>query len=263
MISKSHIKLIKSLKFKKFRDKHGLFVVEGEKVIKELLAADMSANKMFPIYSVFAIPGWLRNYREILSGNYPVIEATGEDMEKISFLSTPQKTLVLVKIQDNEFNPDSLAGELTLVIDSVQDPGNLGTIVRIAHWYGIPNIICSPKSADLYNPKTIQASMGSFLSARVFYKDLHTFLKYCYSQTELPIYGTFLSGSNIYTHLLESEGLIVLGNESHGISEELIPYIRSRLNIPAFSAVHKPDSLNVAHAAAIVCSEFRRKKLSK
>jgi TrmH family RNA methyltransferase len=262
MLSKSYIKLIKSLKFKKFRDKHSLFVIEGEKITKELLKADLTGNNMFPVQSIFATPAWLRKNREILTENYTVVETSEEDIEKISFLSTPQKILVLAKIHDFGFNPDCLSGELTLVLDTIQDPGNLGTIIRIAHWYGIPNIICSPGSADLFNPKTIQATMGSFLSVRIFYKDLHTFLKYFNTQTGIPIYGTFLSGSNIYTQHLESGGLIVLGNESQGISEELIPYIRNRLYIPSFSAVNKPDSLNVAFAAAIVCSEFRRKRLS-
>ena len=262
MLSKTHIKLIKSLKYKKFRDKHHLFVVEGEKAVKELVSMNTGEISKFTVHTLFAIPVWLNQYRKILTGKYEVVEISDQELESISFLTTPNKALALVKIPDFELIRDSLLQELTLVIDFLQDPGNLGTIVRIAHWYGISKIICSPNSADLYNPKTIQSTMASFLSVRVFYTDLKPLLKYFYNETSLPIYGTFLSGDNIYTQHLEPVGLIVLGNESRGISEELIPFIRTRLNIPAFSSENKPDSLNVAHAAAIICSEFRRKRLS-
>ncbi|KPK86322.1 MAG: hypothetical protein AMS27_05315 [Bacteroides sp. SM23_62_1] len=261
MLSKAQIKLIRSLKHKKFRDKHNLFVVEGEKVAGELLLDAGNENSIYAVHSLYASSGWIRQNREILSGKFPVFEITMEDLEQISFLSTPRNVMMLIKIREMIFNPGFLQGKLTLVIDTVQDPGNLGTIIRIAHWYGIPNIICSMTSADLYNPKTIQATMGSFLSVRVFYTDLYGFLKDCYSTTSIPIYGTFLSGSNIYTCELASEGLIVLGNESKGISEELIPFIHTWLSIPAFPVQDKPDSLNVAQAAAIVCSEFRRRGL--
>ncbi len=260
MLSKAQIKLIRSLKHKKFRDKYGLFVIEGDKVIKELVPAAAKENNKFLIHSLFASTGWLYHNRNILTGNVNVFEITDQDLKKISFLSTPNEVLALVKIPEFKLDPDSLLSELTLVIDTVQDPGNLGTIVRIAHWYGIPDIICSPDSADLYNPKTIQSTMGSFLSVRVFDTDLNPFIKYFYHETELPIYGTFLSGANIYTQQLESTGLVILGNESQGISDEIKPYIRTRLNIPAFSSKNKPDSLNIAQAAAIICSEFRRRR---
>lgn len=263
MISKIQVKLIKSLRFKKFREKHNLFVVEGEKAIGELVSAKANEINKFYIHTIFAIPAWLNQYRKLLTGKYKVIEVSDQDLEKISFLSTPNKALALLKIPDFKLNRDKLLSEITLVVDFLQDPGNLGTIVRIAHWYGIPNVVCSSNSTDLYNPKTIQSTMASFLSVRVFYTDLTPFLKYFYHETSLPIYGTFLSGNNIYSEQLASTGLIVLGNESRGISEELIPFIRSRLYIPAFSSEDKPDSLNVAHAAAIICSEFRRGRLLK
>jgi TrmH family RNA methyltransferase len=261
MLSKAQIKLIRSLKYKKFRDKYGLFVVEGEKVTKELLTTAARENNKFLIHSLFASTGWLYHNMNTLAGNDNVFEITDQDLKKISFLSTPNEALALVKIPEFKLDPDFLLSELTLVIDTVQDPGNLGTIVRIAHWYGIPDIICSPNSVDFYNPKTIQSTMGSFLSVRIFYTDLKPFIKYFYHETELPIYGTFLSGANIYTQQLEPVGLIILGNESQGISDEIKPYIRTRLNIPAFSSGNKPDSLNIAQATAIICSEFRRRRL--
>ena len=262
MLSKTQIKLIRSLKYKKFRKKYGLFVVEGDKVIRELINIGIKENINYFIHSLFATSGWLNQYRKLLTGNYKIVEITNQDLDKISFLSTPNEVMALVKIPDVDLDPDSLLPELTLVIDSVQDPGNLGTIIRIAHWFGIPNILCSPGSADLYTPKTIQATMGSFLYVRVFYTDLGSCLRYYYHETTLPIYGTFLSGLNIYAQQLELTGLIVLGNESKGISDEIKRYIRTPLNIPAFFSGNKPDSLNVAQAAAIICSEFRRNRLS-
>ena len=263
VLSKNQIKRIRSLKHKKFRDRHGLFAVEGSKVVRELASADAHEHSRFHIHSLYATLGWLNHNRESLTGSYPVTGISEQDLEKISFLSTPNEALALVKIPEYELNPESLQAELTLVLDSVRDPGNLGTIIRIANWFGIPNIVCSPDSADLFNPKTIQSTMGSFLSVSVFYTALCPLLSYFYHETSLPVYGAFLSGVNIYTHPLESHALIVLGNESQGISEQIMPFIRTRLNIPAFSPDNKPDSLNVAQAAAIICSEFRRKRLSK
>jgi len=261
MISKSQIKLIKSLKYKKFRDLNGLFVAEGEKIVNDLVAASSDASSLFIIHSIMATSGWLINHKESSGKDYAFIEINDEELKRISMLTTPNKVLALVKIPDYSLEENFAEDNLSLVLDDIQDPGNLGTIIRIAHWFGINNIICSENSSDLYNPKTVQSTMGSLWSVRVFYRELKSFLRHYIENTDVPVIGTFLSGSNIYTMPAVKNGLIVLGNEAHGISRELESYIRSRICIPSFSEKYKPDSINVAQAAAIICSEFRRNQL--
>ena len=261
MISKSLIKLIKSLKYKKFRELNGLFVAEGEKIINDLMAASADASSLFIIHSILGTSGWMVNHKIPPGKDFAFIEINEEDLKRISLLTTPNKVLALVKIPDYSLEENFAKDNLSLVLDDIQDPGNLGTIIRIAHWFGINNIICSENSADLYNPKTVQSTMGSLWSVKVFYRELKQFLRHYFENTDVPVIGTFLSGSNIYTMPAVRSGLIVLGNEAHGISEELEPYIRSRICIPPFSEKHKPDSINVAQAAAIICSEFRRNQL--
>ena len=239
MISKARIKYIKSLALKKNRDADGVFVAEGPKIISDL-----------------------RGHFELLE------EYTGEDADKASLLNTPQGALAIFKKPNHhhsslELPLDSLSTPLQLpflilVLDGVQNPGNLGTIVRLADWFGIDDIVCSEDCADIYNPKTVQATMGSMARVRVHYCSLPQFLASLPEGT--PVYGTFLDGENIYSTTLSQHGIIVMGNEGHGISAEVAKYVNKRISIPSYpqGAAHG-ESLNVAIATAVVCAEFRRR----
>jgi TrmH family RNA methyltransferase len=262
MVSKSLIKIIKSLKYKKFRELNGLFVTEGEKIVNDLITTSTDISSLFKIHSILATSDWFIKNKLLAGKDYVFTEITEDELKRISLLTTPNKVLALVKIPDYTLEDNFAENNVSLILDDIQDPGNLGTIIRIAHWFGINNIICSENSADLYNPKTVQSTMGSLWSVRVFYRHLKPFLRHYFENTDVPVIGTFLSGSNIYTMPAVKSGLIVLGNEAHGISRELEPFIRSRICIPPFSEKYRPDSINVAQAAAIICSELRRNQLS-
>lgn len=261
MLPKSLIKIIKSLKYKKFRELNGLFVAEGEKIVNDLITRYTETKSLFLIHSVLATSDWYKNNKLLPGKAFDLVEITEDELKRISLLTTPNKVLALVKIPDYPLEENFAEDNLSLVLDDIQDPGNLGTIIRIAYWFGITNIICSENSVDLYNPKTVQSTMGSLWSVRIFYRELKPFLRHYYENTDVPVIGTFLSGSNIYSMEAVRSGMIVLGNEAHGISKELEPYIRSRISIPPFSDKHRPDSINVAQAAAIICSELRRNHL--
>ena len=254
MISKSQIKLIGSLHHKKFRREHGLFIAEGEKVCRDLFESG------WKIHSVYFTKDYNRKFTA--EKNQFIAEpVTEKEMEKISSLTTPQEVLAVVEIPSTSWKSGDLENELTLMLDEIKDPGNLGTIIRIADWFGIKNVICSMGCADAYNPKTVQATMGSLFRVNVSYKILEDVLGECRSK-KLAVYGTVLDGTNIYDTDLHSSGVILIGSESHGISNSLLPFITSGISIPSFSksSVKKADSLNAAMAAAIVCSEFRRRK---
>jgi TrmH family RNA methyltransferase len=261
MLSRSRISLIRSLKYKKFRELHRLFVAEGEKTVNDLITTQTGKTHLFKIQTIYATAEWFMNQGVISAKEYESIEITAEELKRISFLSTPNKVLALVRIPDYTPDDNYIQKNISLVLDNIQDPGNLGTIIRIAHWFGIMHIICSENSTDVYNPKTIQAAMGSIWSVKVFYRKLPAFLKHYYDHTDLPVIGAFLSGSNIYTQPHVQKGLIVLGNEARGISKELEPFIRSRVSIPPFSENSRPDSINVAMSGAIICSILRRDQL--
>jgi len=188
-------------------------------------------------------------------------EVTKEELKRISMLSTPNRILALIRMPDFNYDKDLIMNDFSLVLDDIQDPGNLGTIIRIAHWFGIKQVFCSENSADIYNPKTVQSAMGSLWSVKVFYIELSSFLKSYHDSTDLPVIGTFLKGPCIYGRTSASRGLVVLGNEAHGISEKLEPFIRTRVTIPAYNEKSRPDSINVAMSAAIICSELRRNQL--
>ena len=226
MISKAKIKLIKSLEQKKYRSAEGLFVAEGPKVIGEL-------SKICRPVEVFE----------------------GEDATKASFLQHPQGMLALfpTSIFEN-IQPES---ELKLMLDGVQDPGNLGTIIRIADWFGIDHIYCSRETADVFNPKVVQATMGSLARVKVEYCDLPALLDTL--PEDYPVYGTLLDGNNIYKETLENRGIIVMGNEGNGLSEAVRQRVNKRLLIPSYPEDRPTaESLNVAIATAIVVAEFRR-----
>jgi TrmH family RNA methyltransferase len=253
MLHKADIKLIRSLDDKKSRNDHCLFVVEGNKIIQELLASDPGS-----LHTVYASRTLLDNLPQDTLKNISYKVTDAGEMERISFLKTPQQALALLHMRNPEWNHDEISGSISLVLDRIQDPGNLGTIVRIAHWFGISTIICSMDSADICNPKTIQATMGSFMHVKVFYRDLAGLLAGFVTMGDFLVYGTFPEGESIYTQPLHNKGFVILGNESRGISSALHPLIGKRLMIPSFGGPARPDSLNVAMAAAIICSELRR-----
>jgi TrmH family RNA methyltransferase len=258
MLSKSRISLIRSLKYKKFRISNGLFTAEGEKTVKDLITASADENSAFRIEAVYATSSWLNMNKEVRTTGWEINEITEEELKRISMLTTPNKVMALVRIPEYERDTDLILNDLSLVLDDIQDPGNLGTIIRIAHWFGIYQIFCSENSTDVFNPKTVQSAMGSLWSVKVFYTELPSFLKYYYDSTDLPVIGAFLSGPEIYGRPPVTRGLIVLGNETRGISKDLEPFIRSRITIPAYNEKSRPDSINVAMSVAIICSELRR-----
>lgn len=250
MFSKSRIKLIRSLEKKKYRNEHGLFVVEGPKNVADMILS-------FHCTYIAATNEWVIQNGNILQDvdEFDIINA--EDLRKVSFQEHPQKVIALFEIPSRDFKLSILEKSLCLALDNVQNPGNLGTIIRIADWFGISDIICSLNTADAYNPKTVQAAMGSLARVNVHYLDLKQMLSEM--DKEIPVYGTFLNGDNIYETPLSHNGVIIMGNEGNGISADVEPFISHRITIPNFnSATTKADSLNVAVATAITCSEFRR-----
>jgi TrmH family RNA methyltransferase len=247
MLGKAKIKHIKSLEYKKFRDELGLFVVEGEKLTGEILQSNLEIDSLFCLSDTM-----LPNHNaiaEIISEN---------EMKRISFLKTPSTALVTVKIPHTEINFEQINSSLNIVLDDIQDPGNLGTIIRLCDWFGIRNVICSHKTADCFSPKAVQATMGAICRVNVFYVDLSDFLNVI--DKNITVYGTFLEGENIYNAKLLHQGLIIMGNEGKGISPEAAKYVTQKLYIPCFSNNDiKPESINVSAATAIVCSEFKRR----
>ena len=237
MISKNQIKFVRQLEQKKYRKKEGLFVAEGPKVVGDLLRAGFNAQE------IYATKEWNSNGKRVQ-------EVTEEELRKVSFLQHPQQVLALFEIPSAKLSSDSA---LSLALDDVQDPGNLGTIIRIADWFGISTIYCSENTVDAWSPKVVQATMGSIARVNIVYTDLKELIL----NATVPVYGTLLDGQNIYTQELSQDGIIVMGNEGNGISQAIRPLINRKLLIPQF---HKgPESLNVAIATAITCSEFRRR----
>jgi rRNA methylases len=247
-LSKNKIKYIRSLKEKKYRDEHDTFVAEGTKLVFDLLAA---CRCQF----IAALPEIVSAHPEIKADE--ILEANENDLKKASFLKTPPQVIGVFYRPSYSIEKGNISEKLSLVLDGIQDPGNMGAIVRIADWFGIEHIICSYDTADVFNPKTVQATMGAIARVNVHYTDIVDFLK---NNAHLPIYGTFLEGENIYTETLSNTGFIVMGNEGKGIGPETERLVNKRLFIPNFPAGRATsESLNVAAATAIVCSEFRRR----
>jgi RNA methyltransferase, TrmH family len=256
VLSKNKIKLIQSLGQKKNRSATGLFVAEGKRLVFDLLASEIVASEVFCTKLIYSD---LINYK-----NNTVIEVVEkEELAKISFLKTTPEIVAVFKIPESVIEWDDIKNDLTLVLDSIQDPGNMGTIVRLADWFGIRNIICSEDCADLYNPKVIQSTMGGFARVKVHYVPLHVFLNRA-KQFNIPIYGTFLEGENLYKCDLTANGIVVMGNEGNGISNATETYVSRKVHIPSYpSGVVTSESLNVAIATSIICSEFRRRIICK
>jgi TrmH family RNA methyltransferase len=248
MISKATIKKIHALDMRKFRRNERLFVAEGPKLVDELCAT------MKPVY-IAALPEWISENAKIVSGTeYDIVSP--DELQRASLQKNPQQVIALFPIPEHRFCTEQLKNELVLMLDGVQDPGNLGTIARIADWFGIRNIICSAETADIYNPKAVQATMGALARVKFHYTDLLQLL----SQYDGPVYGTFLDGENIYGQELSENGIIVMGNEGKGISQGVGEMINRRLYIPNYPiGTQTTESLNVAIATSIVCAEFRRR----
>ncbi len=247
---KSEIQLVRSLGEKRTRLEMGLFIAEGDKFIRELLGSQLRVRK---IYLRDDIDG-----EERFDGEN-VEWISGKEMERITQLKSANNSLALVEIPHYEFDIERLSGRLVLALDGVQNPGNLGTIIRLADWFGIEDVICSPSTADCFNPKVVQATMGAILRVRVHYMPLERTLSQASAQG-LPIYGADLTGSNIYDSTLSTEGIIVMGSEGSGLSEAVNQTITKSLFIPPYPIdMAGSESLNVAVATAIICSEFRRR----
>ena len=256
VLSKNRIKLIKSLEIRKFRKTHNLFVAEGNKTVTDLLESG------FGIKTVIGTKEFLAESAGITAAGIETIEATQEEIKSASFLRQPQQAIALCSIPaEQETLPDP-GGQLVICLDNIQDPGNLGTIVRIADWFGIVNLVCSPDTADVYSPKCIQATMGSISRVSIFYSPLYPYLEPIKAQG-IAIAGTFLDGDNIYQADLPENGVIIMGNEGKGISGNISELVGRKLLIPSFSTGSRhAESLNVAIATAVVCAEFRRRKFS-
>lgn len=251
MLSKNDIKNIKSLELKKFRDEKGLFVAEGHKLVGEL-------SGKFRCVLLVATAEWLDNRKNIRADR--IESVTPDELKRASLLKTPQDVLAVFSIPlDKTDMATAASSNLVLALDDVQDPGNLGTIVRIADWFGIKNIFCSKGTADIYNPKAVQATMGAIARVSVQYTDLTGALRQL--RQNIPVYGTYLEGDIIYDTKLSDNGVILMGNEGNGISPEAGKHVTRKLFIPSWPAgTETSESLNVAIATAITCSEFRRRK---
>jgi TrmH family RNA methyltransferase len=254
MLSKNQIKFLNSLKQKKFREEHNLFIAEGNKIIPELL---VSAIKVKQIYSISAAIEKLT-----IPDQVECIEIKPAELDRISSLTTPNEMIAVCEIPAYSMNIHELKNKLTLVLDTIKDPGNLGTIIRVADWFGIETIICSNESADVFNSKVVQATMGSIARIKIHYTGLHEFLLLNQQELKLPVFGALLEGENIYSKQLPDAAFILIGNESKGISIPLIPHITHKITIPSFSHFKsmqgETESLNAAIATSIICSEFRR-----
>jgi len=250
-ITASTRKLIASLRQAKNRKKEGLFVIEGTRAVLDTAA-------FFDVSRLVATNGWLEKHGHALPKGMEVLTASPQDVERMSSLTTPQGIMAVCRIPDPApfVRPD--AGELVLALDTVQDPGNLGTIMRVADWFGVTRILASEETADVWNPKVIQASMGAIARVRVTYCNLReTLERECGG---VPVYGTFLDGDNIYATELTNGGILVMGNEGNGISDEVGRVVGRRIKIPAYPAGRTAvESLNVSMATGIVLAEFRRR----
>ncbi|WP_291856179.1 RNA methyltransferase [Marinilabilia sp.] len=248
MVGHTKKKLISSLSQKKYRDKHGLFVAEGPKLINDLLISRMQPELIFTTDASQISPEASNSIIEVI---------TPQELQKLSFLKTPQNVLGVFKKPFPKFRFGQHSSQLSLCLDGIQDPGNLGTIIRLADWFDIRTIVCSEDTADVFNPKVVQASMGAIARVKIIYTDLPDFCQKSVTELNMQVFGTFMDGNNIYTMDLPSSGLIIMGNEGRGIRPETAKLVTQRITVPSFSDGGM-ESLNVGIAAAIVCSEFRR-----
>ncbi|CAM1342435.1 TrmH family RNA methyltransferase [Tenacibaculum aestuarii] len=239
-LSKNNIKLITSLQQKKYRQKHGLFVAEGVKVVNELLASSLEVEHIFSVDESFEA-----------SKKYEITLISESELKKVSTLKSPNKVLGLFKVpKEKEINQD----KFMVALDGVNDPGNLGTIIRLCDWFGVTELVCSKNTVDCYNQKVVQSTMGSLTRVNISYVDLQDFL----SNSKLPVFTADMDGENVYTSSLPEKAVLVMGNEANGISPEIAQTVKHALTIPRFGDLQQTESLNVATATAILLSEFKR-----
>jgi TrmH family RNA methyltransferase len=253
MLSKSQIQFISSLGINKYRRINLKFIAEGTKIVHELLQSNFIPD------TLFATEDWIQENMLGIDKEIRIIQVTENELKKISTLKTPNRVLAVVNVPASPKEIPDVNSFLFLMLDNINDPGNMGTIIRTADWFGIPNIICSENCVDVYNPKVVQASMGSIFRVGIRYENLNDFLQNL--KDDVPIYGTLLEGNNLYETDIRNNGIIIIGNESHGISAHLLPYIKSKIRIPAYSQnqTFPAESLNASVATAIVLAEFRRR----
>lgn len=251
MLSKHVTKVVQNLEKKKFREKYNLFKTEGNKLVKELLLSDLKIN------TILAYPEWLEK-NNIADGKVTVIPVSEQEMKTVSNFQSLPEVIALAEIPVYRPEETEIHQTLSLVLNGIQDPGNLGTILRVSDWFGIRHIFCDNDCASVHNPKCVQASMGAVFRVKTFYTDLPVFLQNAGRQG-LRCYGTFLNGENIYQTPLEKKGLIIMGNEGKGIAPEIEKFIDCKLTIPSFAnSIYSTESLNVGVATGIILSEFKR-----
>lgn len=253
MASKNQIKRFASLQKKKFRERERLFAVEGNRSVQELFACELS------VMHILATEAWIQDNQGLSIAEAEVIPSSPDELAKISSLATAPEVIAIVQIPVLHGLPNA-EKELVLVLDTVQDPGNMGTIIRIADWFGIKHIVCSNETADVFSPKVVQSTMGSMGRVGVHYTELASYIT-AQKAKGVPVYGTLLSGTDMYAQQLSESGLVILGNEGNGISEPIAELVDTALFIPSYpKGTDTVESLNVGTAAAIVCAEFRRRQ---
>ena len=251
MLSKHLTNIIQNLEKKKFREKYNLFKIEGEKLVQELFLSDMKVD------TLIARPSWIERNRQ-KAQSYNTIEVNEIEMGRVSNFKSLPEVIALAQIPVKEHSPEEIKNELSIVLNGIQDPGNLGTILRLSDWFGVRHVFCDHDCANIFNPKSVQASMGAIFRVNVFYLDLVEFIPQFVDQ-DFPCYGAFLEGENIYRTELRTKGFIVMGNEGNGISPEIERFVTRKITIPSFA--HSPystESLNVGVATGIILSEFKR-----
>lgn len=246
MLTKNDIRFVRSLSDKKKRQQSQLFVAEGDKACRDLIGSKIS------IKTIYATVQWLRQYTQIVPAACEVVEVSGKELGQLSRHAAPQEVIVLAHLPRNSPETFHHTTGLSLVLDTIQDPGNLGTILRTADWYGIKEIFCSPDTVDAFNPKVVDSSMGSIGRVNICYGDVKGMLK----RHSLPVYGALLQGTSVYEAALETPSFLMIGNEGKGIREELLPLITHPISIPRIGFA---ESLNAAVAAAILCDHFAHK----
>lgn len=257
MLSKNQLKHLTSLHLKKYRELYGEFVAEGEKSVAELLGST------FEVKELFALGIWLQDNANLVNKyGLKVQEISHDELARISTLKTPNKVVAVAAIPHSIVRSSEMFSDIVLALDNIRDPGNLGTIIRTADWFGIRHIVCSLGCVDAFNPKVVQSSMGSIARTNIYYEELAGFIQS--APADMVIYGCLLDGRNIHTVPLKSPAIVIIGNESNGISDELLPFITEKLRIPSFSKGNEysgqAESLNASLANAIVCYEFRRRQ---
>ncbi|HOW31489.1 MAG TPA: RNA methyltransferase [Bacteroidales bacterium] len=258
MLSKNQVKYINSLKIKKFRQEHGVFIVEGDKCVDELL------NSNLTVKAVFALPEWIdENLPMITKSSAGVTEISTAELGRISDLVTPNKVIAIAEIPHRDISSIDFS-EYILALDDIKDPGNMGTIMRTADWFGIRQLVCSEECVDPFNPKVVQASMGSFARIRVFKTGLIQFINR--KPKDTPVYGALLNGTKLHEITFSHNGIVVIGSESHGISVGVKQLVTHTVNIPSFGqdeVLKPPESLNASIANAIICYEISKQLSEK